>query len=134
MGSTCYCSEIEGKSKKLLIDVNEKIENYEKEINNLEKSIEDKKQEILNEMDEQDDYQINNKVSEFYKLINQKAEKLEIVSSYKNCKEDLNKLIKEKSQNNNDEENNPEKRKNKLKEIKNKFNSLNMNKGKKDIN
>ena len=134
MGSTCYCSEIEGKSKKLLIDVNEKIENYEKEINNLEKSIQDKKIEILNEMDEQDDYQINNKVSEFYKLINQKAEKLEIVSSYKNCKEDLNKLIKEKSQNNNDEENNPEKRKNKLKEIKNKFNSLNMNKGKKDIN
>ncbi len=101
MGSTCYCSEIEGKSKILLINVNEKIENYEKEINNLEKSIQDKKIEILNEMDEQDDYQINNKASEFYKLINQKAEKLEIVSSYKKCKEDLNELIKEKSQNNN---------------------------------
>ena len=88
MGCTCLSPGIKGKTKKLLKDVDQKIKNYEKEINNLEKSIEDKKKEILNEIDNQDDYQINNKVSEFYKLKNQKAEKLEIVSSCKNCEKD----------------------------------------------
>ena len=92
MGSTCFCSinqnEIKRKAKNLIKIIDQKITNCEKEVNELNKSIEIIKNDILMEINNSEDFNINNKLPDFYELNNKNSEKSKILSAYKSCKKD----------------------------------------------
>ena len=96
MGATCCYSvltPIIRKANSLNNETNVKIENYEKEIMNFKISKEKKKKDILNEINNLDDFNIENKVSEFYKLQSQESDKSKILSSLKHQISDLKNLL-----------------------------------------
>ena len=131
MGSTCFCSinqnEIKRKAKNLIKIIDQKITNCEKEVNELNKSIEIIKNDILMEINNSEDFNINNKVTSLYELKNKNNEKSKILSAYKSCKKDLEHLLEE-IKNKSEEKQNVTKRINdKFEKLKNKFESLEIN-------
>ena len=131
MGATCYYSgslkTIERKAKNLHETTNAKIKYFEGEIKNFNSSKSDKKKDIINEINNSDDFNIEKNVSEFYKLQNQKSEATKILALLKHHIKDLKNLLDEIKTKSNIEQDDVERIKNDFEKIENKIKSLNLN-------
>ena len=110
MGTSSICLEEKSKPQKLseyekkhltnintkiadyVKEIDEKIKYYREKINDLNIPLEKEKNEILLKINESEDYVINDEISEFYKLLNEKVEKCEICNTFYNFKKDLENL------------------------------------------
>ena len=88
-------NELKEKQKHNESLVNQKINHYKNEIERISSSINVQKFEIFDKMDKEENYQINNEVSNYFNLLNEKETMEDYLKSSENIKLELEEFSKE---------------------------------------